>query len=220
MNLKKMITLIEILALTGVMSVGFSTWVIVETNFPEIQIQVETENVFNTNEYLKIKNVVFSDYDSDGFYNDFIYVDDNSSNKTGYLEFEIEVDLSKCAVFAGKLNFDISIDTFQDFSTSNIFLNKCSSSFRDVSIYTINDANNTTANINNSSISLTPSSGIMQDYFTITTSNVSNELTIYMKYGFTFSSMDDFINCTKDPFDSTKIIGIPFHISISLGGGN
>ena len=57
MNFRKMITLIEMLALTGVMSVGFSTWVIVETSFPEIQIQVETENVFNTNEYLEIKNL-------------------------------------------------------------------------------------------------------------------------------------------------------------------
>ena len=81
MNFRKMITLIEMLALTGVMSVGFSTWVIVETSFPEIQIQVETENVFNTNEYLEIKNIVLSDYNENGFYPDFIYTDAQDKTK-------------------------------------------------------------------------------------------------------------------------------------------
>ena len=112
MNFRKMITLIEMLALTGVMSVGFSTWVIIETEFPYIQVQVETENVFNTNDYLEIKNIAFSDYNENGFYDDFTYVEDTTGNLIGYLEFEIEVDLSKCGIFNGNLKFDISVDSY------------------------------------------------------------------------------------------------------------
>ena len=83
MNFRKMITLIEMLALTGVMSVGFSTWVIVETSFPEIHVQVETEKVLNYNKYIKFKNIVFSDYDEFGFYNDFVYSDDHNTSGEG-----------------------------------------------------------------------------------------------------------------------------------------
>ena len=229
MNFKKMITLIEMLALTGVISVGFSTWVIVETSFPEMQVKVETENVFNTNHYLSIKNITFSDYDEYGFYKDFIYSDDHSTNGenagrslTSYLEFDVEVYLSECSIFEGKLNFNISIDTFQDFSTSNIFLNKCKSAYRDVSSYTITDTNNKTLNINDSKLEKKPLNGKLDDNLTIETTNVSDELILHMKYEFTFSSINDFIDCTKDPFDTTgqTIVGIPFHISISLSGGN
>lgn len=110
MNFKKMITLIEFLALTGVMSVGFSTWVIVETNFPEIKLQVETENVFNTNEYLTIKNYAFSDiyYElnedgsikKSGFFKDFVYdVSVAESNYVCQFVAEVEVNLNVTTSF-------------------------------------------------------------------------------------------------------------------------
>lgn len=62
MNFKKVAFTIELLALTSVMSVGFSAWAIVETTFPTVTATIETENVINNNEYLDIKDILFSDY--------------------------------------------------------------------------------------------------------------------------------------------------------------
>ena len=113
MNFKKMITLIEMLALTGVMSVGFSTWVIVETSFPEMQVKVETENVFNTNDYLKIKNFSFSDYSDKGFYLDFIYTETPSTTQA-QIFLDIEINLVEWRKLIDdssftKLNFDFTL---------------------------------------------------------------------------------------------------------------
>lgn len=221
MNFKKMITLIELLALTGVVSVGFSTWVIVETSFPEAHVQIETEKVVNTNLYLKIKNAVFSDYDSNGFFIDFIYSENTSTegdnpgrSLTGYLEFDIEVDLSQCSYLNGKFNFDISIDTNVDgYSSNYIFMNACNSIKRVSAIYSV--AGSTGQNLGEKV--LTPLNGVLSDNtLSITTDNVSDYLILKLKYGFTFTDFADFLNCIKGPFnDGTSI---PFNIVCYLGG--
>ena len=223
MNFRKMITLIEILALTGVMSVGFSTWVIIETEFPYIQVQVETENVFNTNDYLEIKNIAFSDYNENGFYDDFTYVEDTTGNLIGYLEFEIEVDLSKCGIFNGNLKFDISVDSYVNGlsnDSNNLFLNSCKSAFRsNTSSYLITDGNSENKKINELDVSISPINGKFTDTIKITTTNVTDSLILTFKYGFSFEKMEDFINCTIDFYDKVPV-GVPFHISVMLGGGN
>ena len=94
MKFKKLFTLIEMLSLTGLISVGFSSWLIVETEFPSISGTIKAENVVN-NEFLKIRTMSFSDYDgtttTPGYYIDFVY-NSNRSN-TGYLEVVIDIDL-------------------------------------------------------------------------------------------------------------------------------
>ena len=203
MNFRKMITLIEMLALTGVMSVGFSTWVIVETSFPEIQVKVETENVVNVDEYLKIKNVVFSDYNTNGFYTDFIY-GDTTNNLTGYLEFDIEVDLSMCTFISGSLEFEIGISTLVASKSSFDLVGYATTISREESSYTISDSSSTSGIVsknsnlldNNIKISNPSYSTTINDVFSITESNRQNMLTISLKYGFTLKADDLKTLCT------------------------
>lgn len=94
MKIKRLITLIETLALTGLVSVGFSSWLIIETNPAVISGRVNVEEVFNNNNYLSIKNLSFSDYCKDGFYDDYTF-GTASNNNAGILEFDIIIDVKK-----------------------------------------------------------------------------------------------------------------------------
>ena len=50
MKVKKLITLIETLAMTGLVSVGFSSWLIIETNPAILEGKVNVEDVFDNND--------------------------------------------------------------------------------------------------------------------------------------------------------------------------
>ena len=203
MNFRKMITAIELLAVTGVMSVGFSTWVIVETSFPEIQVKVETENVVNVDEYLKIKNVIFSDYNTNGFYTDFVY-GDTTDNLTGYLEFDIEVDLSMCTFISGNLEFEIGISTLVASKSSFDLVGFATKISREESSYVISDNSSTSGSVSkiddlledNIRISNPSYATTINDVFSIAESNRQNMLTISLKYGFTIESSDLSTLCT------------------------
>ena len=87
MNFKKIATTIELLAITSVVSVGFSAWSIVETTSPTVTATIETENVIDNNTFITIKNMTFSD---------FYYELDESNNVTKYGFFQDNVfDTSK-----------------------------------------------------------------------------------------------------------------------------
>ena len=91
MNFKKIATTIELLAITSVISVGFSVWTIVETTFPTVTATIETENVINNNDYLDIKNVYFSDYCETGFYQDFVFSSIDSNKAKLYVDIDINL---------------------------------------------------------------------------------------------------------------------------------
>lgn len=93
MKIKKIITLIEMLSLTGLISVGFSSWLIVETELASLEGTIKAENVIDNNRYLEIKTMSFSDYDTSGFFIDFVY--DSNRSMTGYLDVVIDVDLQE-----------------------------------------------------------------------------------------------------------------------------
>ncbi|MBE6143038.1 MAG: hypothetical protein E7177_03525 [Erysipelotrichaceae bacterium] len=114
MRTKKLIALIETLALIGVVSVGFSSWTIVEEVNQQVTGSVSVDSIVNNNDYLSIGNFVFSDYGTNGFYEDFVYTD-NPTLKTGYLTFEVVVDINKYRneVSGGNTNsFKFDIDLF------------------------------------------------------------------------------------------------------------
>ena len=104
MKIKRLITLIESLALTGLVSVGFSSWLIVGSNPSILTAGVNVEEVIDNNDYIGIKNTIFSDYNysgnatngTGGFYNDFVFSTEYSN--TGVLEFDIEINFSKYKV--------------------------------------------------------------------------------------------------------------------------
>ena len=222
MNFRKMITAIELLAVTGVMSVGFSTWVIVETTFPAIQVQIETENVVNLNEYLSIKNTVFSDYNEEGFYKDFIYGDTIS---TGYLEFDIVIDLSKCAyISSSTLIFDISLNTNNTNSYDLIGDQNTEKVEKTLASYSINSSESTKIDenvpIDKTPYSITAGGVSVTKYKiddTVTIKNISNRsdiMNVHLKYGFTLSSLEKLIAANN------LNQGIKFDISVVLKGGN
>lgn len=93
MKIKRLITLIEMLSLTGLISVGFSSWLIVETELLSLEGTIKAENVIDNNDYLEIKTMSFSDYDSSGFFVDFVF--DSNRSMTGYLDVVIDVDLQE-----------------------------------------------------------------------------------------------------------------------------
>ena len=99
MRFRKMVATIELLSVTSVISVGFSSWTAFTLNPASVQGNIQTENVININEYLTIKDFIFSDYDSGGFFDDFkygVYSSDSTisvENTVAYLEAYIEVDL-------------------------------------------------------------------------------------------------------------------------------
>lgn len=208
MNFRKMITLIEMLALTGVMSVGFSTWVIVETSFPEIQIKVETENVFNTNEYLEIKNIILSDYNEDGFYDEFNY--NSSVVPYAYLYADLYINLARWrelnynASFTN-LSFDININSsrFTMYVPNNLECYHTSSSFSESFL-----PENPTA-LKNGNVG-------WKDEFDISYSYVSDlsKIIINLKYKIVPGSVSTLINNLK------QTNGYPVTLSAEMSGGN
>lgn len=112
MGFRKVALLTEIFALTAMSSVGFSSWLAIYS--PSIQATgtVNVENITNQNDYMNINSMLFSEYNADGFYNDF--VGGSETSKTATLYIELEVDLDKCQDVFGsytKLDFDFELTT-------------------------------------------------------------------------------------------------------------
>ena len=116
MNFKKIATTIELLAITSVVSVGFSAWSIVETISPTVTATIETENIINSKDCLTINNMSFSDYDEKGFFKDFIYSDTSTAIVgtdriyTGYLDVKVEIHISNCLKYISNGNYKFTFE--------------------------------------------------------------------------------------------------------------
>lgn len=110
MGFRKVALLTEIFALTAMSSVGFSSWLAIYSPIISANGMVNVESISNQNDYMNINSMLFSEYNADGFYNDF--VGGSEISKTATLYVEIEVDLDKCKDVFGsytKLNFDFEL---------------------------------------------------------------------------------------------------------------
>lgn len=137
MNFKKIATTIELLAITSVVSVGFSAWSIVETTFPTVTATIETENVIDNNTFITIKNMTFSDfyYELDenknvtkyGFFQDNVF-DTSKLNNTCILEVEVEVNLNMCSDYITNnvYQFDFGLNCSKNMARNN-FVQQASS---------------------------------------------------------------------------------------------
>lgn len=124
MKIKRLITLIETLALTGLVSVGFSSWLVIETNPAVIAgLKANVEDVFSNYDYLIIKNMSFSDYyynNGGGFYPDYTYTSDVTQlTDTGILEFDVIIDLNKYRTDLKTSPSSINLDLYLGYSDSH-----------------------------------------------------------------------------------------------------
>ena len=93
MNFKKLAILIEMLSVTCLVSVGFSSWLVTNPTNHRIVGNIETYDIINSNAYISISNMIMSDYTESGFYTDFIYSDGVS--KTCKVEFDVIMNYNK-----------------------------------------------------------------------------------------------------------------------------
>ena len=210
MNLKKIATTIELLAVTSVISVGFSAWAIVETEFPTVTATIETENVINNKEYLTIKNIIFSDYKYSAtaservFYPDFNY--SVTSRTQAKLFAQIDVNLTRWKELVGTTtytNLVFSLDV--TISNVNSWLGAPATSHKYSGSNTIN------------STPISSSNGWSENFSVPYNSSLSS-MTIDLEYIFTLStsnteSLINFLN-------NKNGIGFPVQILAEMSGGN
>ena len=228
MNFKKIATTIELLAITSVVSVGFSAWSIVETISPTVTATIETENIINSKDCLTINNMSFSDYDEKGFFKDFIYSDPSTAIigtdriYTGYLDVKVEIHISNCLKYISNGNYKFTFElcnNASDTSPVNIIA-KASKSINNFVL---------TASCNDSNVILkepvsveNPSSN--NSYTLINSVLFSNSATtgsmfLYLSYGITLNA-EDFTSMYSNILDGTYS-GISFNLKAYLEqGGN
>ena len=232
MNFKKIATTVELLAITSVVSVGFSAWSIVETTSPTVTATIETENVINNNDYLKINNMIFSDYDSKGFFINFIYTDPNDTtidasknigrSYIGYLDVEVEINVERCKEYISNGNYKFTFElsnNASDTSPVNIIAKASATSGSLVLTASCSDSNviiNEPVNVEN------PTSN--NSYTLINSVSFSNNATtgsmfLNLTYGIKLSS-GDFSSMYSNISDGTYS-GISFNLKAYLEqGGN
>lgn len=228
MNFKKIATTIELLAITSVVSVGFSAWAIVETTFPTVTATIETENIINNKNCLTINNMIFSDYDEKGFFKDFIYTDPSTAVigtdrlYTGYLDVEVEIHISNCIEYISNGNYKFTFElsnNASDTSPVNIIAKASATSGSLVLTASCSDSNviiNEPVNVEN------PTSN--NSYTLINSVSFSNNATtgsmfLNLTYGITLSS-GDFSSMYSNISDGTYS-GISFNLKAYLEqGGN
>lgn len=215
MKIKKLISLVEIFAMTGLVSVGFSSWLIVESNPISLSGNIVVEEVINYNEYITIKNMTFSDYDASGFYNDYVYSTDTSTRLfTANLEADMIIDLTKCRnmgetlTFVVELSQDISNISFNMLSNSNVPITKK---------YSYNYDGGTSSEILNVQYNALFSNPIvtLTDETPFTNNTNASYLNIHMTYVFNFSNLNNF---TTYFYDKVKGKGLDLNITATLGG--
>lgn len=90
MNFKKLAVLIEMLSVTCLVSVGFSSWLVTSTSNYKVVGNVESYDIINSNDYIVISNMIISDYNESGFFTDYIYSDGVSN----ICKFEYDVTMN------------------------------------------------------------------------------------------------------------------------------
>ena len=191
MKIKKLITLIEMLSLTGLISVGFSSWLVIHTDFKTAGGTIIAEEVINYNDYIKVKNVTMSDASDTGFVLDSTI--GNSTNK-GYLSADIEISL---APFSGLVdNIPVSLVVTQTIISGKGYRVIGNSSISLVDSYSYSYDNIKFTNVsseNIESLDVVEKSNVGFNYYyrngkkINVTKNVSNYLYLKMEYQFTFS---------------------------------
>lgn len=198
MRFKKLVATIELLAITSVMSVGFSAWAVVTTNSSSNTATIEVENVINNNDFLEIKNILLSDYSDSGFYNEFNF--DVAVVDYAYLYVDLSINIDKWKELSNDstytyLNFDINIQA----SASITSYVKSNLSCEHTSPNTTEEFSSTEAVLNTNE---------WNDSFKLTYSNVSSlsSLSIYLKYKIVPSNVTYLINALKSSSGGTFTI--------------
>ena len=211
MNFKKIATTIELLAITSVVSVGFSAWSIVETISPTVTATIETENVINTGEYIEIKNIAFSDYCDGGFYPDFTYTEDSSKLLSyAYLYADININLIKWNELNSNESFSklkFSIDIISDELSGMV--TKISPS----------RSHTYTTSTDQISGNVTNKTNGWNDSFEINYTDTISALSFLnfnLMYKITPDSLSNFINLLKNSTGS----GISIKFLVEMSGGN
>ena len=199
-----MLTLFEILSLTTLVSVGFSSWVIVENTNQSVNAGVSVETVVNNNNYLSIKNVMFSEYvfvdgnsSSSGFYNNNSYT---AVENVAILSYEVVLSSYQILASTSNVIFDISLGYSGTVSSALDIINKSSHSLK------IND--------NDVEISSMPNQEPIT--FTYSQSYTSNStISLVCEHSFTFSSALNKYNFIKELASKQ---GLPLIITASVKG--
>ena len=211
MNFKKIATTIELLAITSVISVGFSAWTIVENFVPTVSATIETENVINTGKYIEIKNIAFSDYCDGGFYPDFTYTEDSTQLLSyAYLYADININLIEWNELNSNESFSklkFSLDIISD-ELSGMVTKLPPSRSHTYTTSTTQISGNVTNIINgwNDSFEIN---------YTDTISALSF-LNINLMYKITPDTLSNFINLLKNSAGS----GISIKFLVEMSGGN
>ncbi len=207
MKIKKLLSLLEIFAVTSVVSVGFSTWTMVVTTAQTVEGNIQAEDVFDINECIEIKDMLFSDYNSAGFYQDFSPTAETTT--TGILEFDVEVDLEKCSKLGSfnSLDFDLDLTCTTTFPTFSSLV----SSITLTATYSIDGSD--IANVGN--ITSTTAIPKQSDSFNIVCNNNQTLLVLNLKYAMEFGSNFSLFYTASS---SSVFKGLNFDLLVMIGG--
>lgn len=233
MDIKKILTTIELLATTGIFSVGFSSWAIICGSSLEKNIPVNAENVIDITPYIEVKNIVMSDYgtynNKRGFYTNFIYTEGTSN--IAKVEYDIIFKYgeyfsnfySNISELPNSLDVVTTLGFSDDMSNKYNIIEKSKTISNDITTYNISNKygvgyNSISTNINqNGSLTCNDSSISLIYNVAVDETKKAADLSIYFSYSYTFTveqesnetgiSVSDYTNLTK---------GIPFHITISI----
>lgn len=224
MGIKKILTTIELLATTGIFSVGFSSWAIISGAQVDPTIAVNADSVIKTNDYIEIKNMIMSDYGSAngyrGFYTNWIYSEGTSN--VAKVEFDIIFDYtnyfanfySNTNELPSSINVGVSLGYSDSMANKYDIINKSAS---------ISNVYGIGYNANPSTIETT---GLVENYTSYIYSNYNVNITetlknsplkIFFKYIYTFTVNIESSTTGLSASDYTALAqGIPFKVMVSI----
>ena len=226
MKIKKTVLLIELLMVTSMVSIGFSSWAITNGNPASISIFAGADEVNTTQECIEMGGISFSDYGELGF------VNNNSmskSNLIGYLTYTVKIDLVRCRLLGIGSNIKLEntlVNNLDKTSITYALLSNDSVSISKTCEYNFsNDIEEGEYQDYSDSISLIKKQETTKIY------SVSDELkftnlpgsdsgvlymNVNMKYAFTFSSYDNYSSF----YNAIKGKGIHFNAASILKEGD
>lgn len=211
MKFRKVVSLIELLAVTSLFSVGFSSWYISDiTN--TIDGTIKVENFINADDYIDITNFTFSKLAKEGFVND-----ETIEGNVGYLSLELTLDLAtynrKIGFVNNTLGFDLELNSdisLMPFNLINYYDDTLSTSSY---IIGSNDA----VNIERE---LVKTESTLSYYFDITSNYLTTqpEMTLKINYAFDVSSQIT-TSFEEDIYNVLDSKELSFNIVVALRSG-
>lgn len=232
MGFRKVALLTEIFALTAMSSVGFSSWLAIYSPSIEATGIVNVENITNLNDYMNVNSMIFSEYNTEGFYEDF--TSSAAVSKVATLVAEIEVDLNKCQDTFGTFNylsFGFELSSQTKYFNNNteyfnpILLSNSRTLTYDCIIGNTKSSNSSNVTYSNSIIY----TSILIENITIENITTARKMYIHLKYKLDLTnSFDKFISYVQsnDEKDSNGNVlnvvddEIKFNLVATLEGGN